>query len=266
MKPNFEHWWEKRRDKAGAQRRASADHKASKARQEMKEAAAFIYELVRRLTLCQAAISSADKEVLAQLPMFTDLDSEQEYLVCSAIWSFWELRPIAHSLSGPILSGGLNPHALEHYAQMPFHIDLTAELAPIMEVVKFWYHHERKRRGISTHSKREAIPFRVTWSRINCLEAHYGSEKNRRRERTIELAKNSLPAIVNGWHEWKKWKTQQAKQHQPDPSEYIEDRSAGIPPWPRLFWKEVSLSEQPRPSRSFDRGYEENLPPSQKSG
>lgn len=216
----------------------------------MNDAIAFVYELVRRLAISKARISSREKRLVTQLPKFNDLSETAQIILQLELWSFWKVRPVAYQ--PPLWQEE------EGYCQPALSLDLTADFNAAVEVLKRWYHTERGNRNLPKLRRRETLPFRVTWERVSLLEKPYGPEKNRLRERAIELAKKNLPFVIKASKAWKiAEESHQAWQL------IMENRPAAPPnlilapqsrPCPIPIWRKITLSRHLRPSRNPDRG------------
>ena len=252
MNSGYEHWWDKARYKQASTRLAKDPLSAYAWR--MEEAAAYAYELVRRLVLCEANLLPEDRQILSQLPKFTVLDPFLKGVLRGALWSSWRVRPVAYSVPGfQIVPDFEHYNRPTHYAQPPFSFDLTATFDALADLLRTWYFNERERRRIVGKGRKEVIPFRVTWDRIPLLETAYGEEKNRRRERAIECAKKNLAPVIRAWTFWQEETRcraepgREADHHPPEPA------NAGYA-WPAIIWKKVTLSRQLRPKRENDPG------------
>src|SRR6266404_151185 len=102
IKSGYEHWWESDLYHDHAQT-VEADPLSRNA-WRMEEAVAFIYELVRRLSLFEPDLLPEDKQVVSSLPKFPDLDPFFQGILRGALWSSWGVRPVAYSVPGWIAS------------------------------------------------------------------------------------------------------------------------------------------------------------------
>ena len=253
MNPKSRHWWDEEWYREESQR--AATNPTLHATRQMEAAADFVYELVRRLSICEAKLPTPHtKESISSLPICCELDPSLRGVMRSSLWRSWGVRPVAYRVPGLLTPFEFeNYNGPKNYEQPPFAFDLTATFDAIQHALRVWYVAERKKRSLEAKPRKEVVPFRVTWDRVGLLESPYGNEKNRKRERAIDLAKRNLSVVMKTWGFWQE--RQRSRLPEIKEVEHVlpETRQAATE-WPVVIFKPINLSSKSRPASDTAKG------------